>query len=109
MVCVGDSVAFGRCSRIWSGAHGDPSSSLLGGHGWHHNREYIVLEINRTGHFTQVKIKDPLLGDGWVNVWRAYSSGSVAVWAKVVRRALEHEEVADAMITVTADTAPHVG
>ena len=101
MVCKGDLVGFGQNSRIWIGKHSEPSSRLLGGHGWHGSREYVVHDINRTEYFTQVKVRHVSLGIGWVNVWRSYKSGNVAVWAQVNRRALPVESVLERLILAT--------
>ena len=96
MVCAGDEVKFSNCTRIWSGKHHDHDSRLLQGHGWHGGRVYTVIEVNRTDHFTQVKVRHPTLGIGWVNVWRTHRTGSsVTVWARVCWRALSLLERAD--------------
>ena len=80
-VQVGEKIKFRRPSRVWSGRHGEKDSRLLGGHGWHKNKIYEILAINRTTVFTQVLVYDDEVGVGWVNVWRKYRSGSTAVWA----------------------------
>ena len=76
----GNILKFKRCSRIWSGKHGEPGSRLIRGHGWHGGRSYEVLEINRTHMFTQVLVCDDDLGFGWVNIWKRCRTGNV-VWA----------------------------
>ena len=78
---VREKLKFRGPSRIWSGRHGEEGSRLLGGHGWHKNKVYEILAINRTVVFTQVMVYDDDVGVGWVNVWRTYRSGNIAVWA----------------------------
>ena len=75
---------FRRLSRIWSGRHGEAGSRLLAGHGWHKGKTYEILAIHRTVVFTQVLVYDHEIGTGWVNVWRIYRTGNVAVWANKV-------------------------
>ena len=71
-------------ARMWTGKHGDPTSEI-------YRRsdicglEYIVEEVNRTRHYTQVKV---ICHDthfpGWVNVWHRRRRCWGVRWAVVV-------------------------